>query len=127
MLANPWALLAAVLAFAGAVGGAYIKGRSDGRAVELSERATLEEIARVAREASVQAAAEAIAKISVNHTTIRQKAEVVTREVPVYRDCVNDTRVISLLDGARENRPPTQPTGDRELPGTGASSTPDIR
>jgi hypothetical protein len=117
---NPWVLLAVGVALAGVVGGAYVKGRSDGRAVEFSERATLEEVARASRDASQQAAAEAIAKISVTHTTIRQKAEVITRDVPVYRDCTNDSRVELMLDAARENRPVAEPASDGELPGAGS-------
>lgn len=123
MLANPWLLIAAGLALAGAVGGAYVKGRADGRAVEFAERATLEEVARTARDASQQAAAEAISRITVTHTTIRQKAEVITREQPVYRDCVNDAVVSGLLDAARGNAAPAEPTGGGSVSGTGASPT----
>lgn len=122
MLANPWALGILGVLLVGASGGAYLKGRSDGRAVEFAERATLEEVAREAREASLQAAAEAIAQISVTHTTIRQKAEVITRENVVYRDCVNDPALSGLLDAARANQPAVTP-GSGELPGTGASPT----
>lgn len=127
MALNPWVLLAAGLALAGAVGGAYVKGRADGRAVEIAQRVTLENVARTAREASQQAAGEAIAKISVTHTTIRQKAEVITRENVVYRDCRNDTVVVGLLDDARENRSPSESTGGGELSGTGTSPAPDVR
>ena len=126
-LANPWVILAASLAVAGAIGGSYVKGRADGRALEFAERATLEEVARVAREAAMDGSAEKIAQITVNHTTIRQQAETVIREKLVYRDCVNDVAVSRLLDAARENRPPDEPARDRELPGTGASPTSDVR
>lgn len=126
-LSSPWLILAAGIGLAGLASGAYVKGRSDGRAVEIAQRVTLEEVARTAREAAQEAAAEAIAKISVTHTTIRQKAEVVTREVPVYRDCANHPDVVGLLDAARANQPPGEPTRDRVVPGAGTSPTPDVR
>ncbi len=96
--------LAALLASLLMAGGSYMKGRADGRATEIANRTAMEEVARVAREASQMAAAEAIAQISVKHTTIRQQAEVITREVPVYVNCRNDDRVIRLLDAARANQ-----------------------
>lgn len=120
-----WIILGALVAVG--LGGSYVKGRSDGRALEFAERATMDEVARVAREAAIQAAGEKIASIKVTQTTIRQKAEVITRENILYRDCRNDPAVVSLLDAARENRPPTERTGSSELPGTGASPSPDIR
>lgn len=127
MLTNPWLILGASLAVAAAIGGAYVKGRGDGRALEVAERATLEEVARVATEAAMVGAAKKIAEITVMHTTIRQKAEVITRENVVYRDCRNDAELIRLLDAARANQSPSESAGDRELSGAGASSTPDIR
>lgn len=123
MIFNPWLFVILGVLIAGGVTGAYVKGRGDGRAIEFAERATLEEVAREAREASMDAAAEAIARISVKHTTIRQQAEVTIREKPVYRDCVNDAAVSGLLDAARENRPVAEPAGGGELPGTGTSPT----
>jgi shikimate 5-dehydrogenase len=104
---NPWLLLAAGLALAGAVGGAYVKGRADGRAVEIAQRVTLEEVARVARDAAMEGAAEKIAEITINHTTIRQKAEVVTRENKIYVECINQPEMIKLLDQARANKSET--------------------
>lgn len=126
-LANPWLILGASLAAVAALSGAYVKGRGDGRAIETAERMTIEEVARESREAAIEAAAEQIAKISVVHTTIRQRAETVIREKPVYRDCLNDAAVIRMLDAARENRAPSESARDSELSGTGASPPPDVR
>lgn len=126
-LANPWLILAVGVALSVAVGGAYVKGRADGRAVEIAQRVTLDDVARESREAAMLAAAEQIAKITKVHTTIRQQAETVIREKLVYRDCVNDAAVVRLLDAARENRATSEPARDRELPGSGASPTPDVR
>jgi uncharacterized membrane protein len=122
-----WLFVTLGVAVAGGLAGAYVKGRSDGRALEVAERATLEEVARESREAAMQAAGEQIAKISRTHTTIRQQAEVITREHVVYRDCRNDAELVRLLDAARENRAPSQPASDRIVPGAGASPAPDVR
>lgn len=49
LLLNPWVLLAGVVAVTASVGGAYFKGRSDGRALE--QNAMVERINRDNREA----------------------------------------------------------------------------
>jgi hypothetical protein len=123
-LANPWLILGASLAVAAALCGSYVKGRSDGRALEVAERATLEEVARESREAAMLAAAEAIANIEVKNVTIRQKLETEIREKPVYRDCFADQRVLDTVNEAI--------TGDiaassGELPAAGPTDGKDVR
>lgn len=121
---NPWLILGVVLAALGATAGAYVKGRGDGRAIEFAERATLEEVARVAREAAMEGAAKKIAEIEVKNVTIRQKLETEIREKPVYRDCVADQRVLDTVNEAI--------TGDiapsqGELPTAGGNDRTDVR
>jgi hypothetical protein len=123
-LANPWALLGAVLALVGAIGGAYVKGRGDGRAVEIAQRVTLEEVAQTAREASQQAAAEQIAKIEVKNVTIKQQLETQIREKPVYRNCVADQRVLDTVNEAITGNPAVDSS---ELPATGSDDRSDLR
>lgn len=122
-----WLYVTLGVAVAGGLAGAYVKGRSDGRAVIIASQARDDQIRLETLQLAQLAAAEEIAKISVTHTTIRQKAEVITRENVVYRDCRNDAVVVGLLDAARENRAPSEPIGDRVVPGTGASPAPDVR
>jgi uncharacterized protein (DUF849 family) len=124
LLANPWVLLTAGLALAGAVGGAYIKGRSDGRAVEIAGRVTLEEVARTAREAAIAGAAEKIASIEVKHVTVRQQLETQIREKPVYRDCIADQRV---LDTVNEAITGNTAAGSSELPAASADDGANVR
>lgn len=119
LLANPWALLTLGAVIVGALGGSYVKGRSDGRAIEYAERMELEEVARISREAGLQAAAEAIAKQKVVHTTIRGRVEREVIEKPVYRDCTHPDATLRLLNDALANRAP-EPTSSGELPGTDA-------
>lgn len=115
-----------LLAAALVTGGAYVQGRKDGRAVEVAHQRSKEEIALAVRDAALQAAAESIAKISVTHQTILKRAETITREVPIYRNCVNDPGVERLLDAARENRDPDA-AGDRGLPAARSGESPDVR
>lgn len=109
---------------AAAIGGAYVKGRSDGRALEVAERATLEEVARVARDAAIQAAGEKIAKIEVKHVTLRQTLETEIREKPVYRNCFADQRV---LDTVNEAITGDIATSSGELPAAGPDDGKDVR
>jgi hypothetical protein len=120
MLSNPWPVILGALVVA-ATGGVYVKGRSDGKAAIIAKQATEDQIRFETLQLAQLAAAEEIAKISVTHTTIRQKAEVITREVPTYLDCTNDPRIGSLLDAARANQPEAVSPGGGELPGAGAS------
>ena len=65
--------------------------------------------------------AEEISKLKVEHQTIKQKTEVITREVPVYRDCQHDDRTFGLLNfGLTPPEKRTGPAADSELPGTDA-------
>lgn len=111
---NPWAIAILGAALAGATGGAYLKGRADGRAAEIASQAQAQAVRLETLHLAQMAAAEEIARIEVRHVTIRQQAETTLREIPVYRDCVNDAGVSSLLDAARENR--DLAPGDRGLP-----------
>ncbi len=124
MLASPWGFVILGVAIAGGLASSYVKGRSDGRALEIAERATLEELARVAREAAIQGAAEKIATIEVKHVTVRQKLETEIRERPVYRDCVADQRVLDTVNEAITGNPAP---GSGELPAAGSNDGTDLR
>lgn len=124
---NPWALLAGVVGFAALTGGVGYKSYRLGQDSITAKQAREDQIRMETLQIAQLAAAEEIAKISVTHTTIRQKAETVIRERIQYRDCINDPAVVGLLDAARENRPPSQPPGDRVLSGAGTSPPPDVR
>jgi hypothetical protein len=93
---NPYLLLGAgILSVLLAVGGftfgvKYQRGQ-EARAVLLVEKV---------REQAQLGAAEAIAKIEIKNTTIRQQLETVTREVPVYSDCRNTDDGMRLLNDA---------------------------
>ena len=68
-------------------------------------------IATSTRDIALQATAEAIAKIKVTNTTIRQRTEKEVYEKPVYRDCRHDAVGLQIINAAL-----TEPAGDIELP-----------
>lgn len=111
-LLNPWVLLGAVVALTGAVGGAYIKGRGDGKAVEIAAQNR----AVVALREVERTVARAISEIEVKNVTVRQKAETIIREVPVYRDCKHTPDGMQAVNEALTGRP-VGPS-DSKLPGT---------
>ena len=117
LLASPWAWIILGVALVG--GGSYLKGRSDGQAIEYAERMKLEEVLRVSREAGLQAAAEAIAKQKVVHTTIRGRVEREVIREKDYSACRHSDGTLRLLNDALANRQP-EPASGGELPGTDA-------
>ena len=117
LLASPWAWIILGVALVG--GGSYLKGRSDGQAIEYAERMKLEEVLRVSREAGLQAAAEAIAKQKIVHTTIRGRVEREIIREKGYSACRHSDGTLRLLNDALANRAP-EPVGSVELPGTDA-------
>jgi len=107
---NPYVLIVLGLAFAGIGASGYYYGGKHARdavaAQELREQELLDKVA--------MQTAEAISAIEIKNTTIRQKVETVTREVPVYRDCQHSPDVLSLLNSALEGGP--LPTSDSVVP-----------
>lgn len=96
----PWMILGFVLAIAGAGASGYWQGSkhtADQIAAQAARDAALVE---KTRETAQAAAAQEISKIEVKNVTIRQKAETITREVPVYGDCRHDPRTLGLLNDA---------------------------
>ena len=113
----PWLILAVTLLVGAAGATGYWQGSkhtADQIAAQAAREAALVE---KTRETAAQAAAEQIAKIEVKNTTIRQKAEVITREVPIYGTCRHDPRTYGLLNDALEpGAAEARPTGSGKLP-----------
>lgn len=108
---NPQVIGATFLAFVLGCGGMYIWGRHDGKAIEAGRQMQNAELIRQVEAAAQRAAASEIAKIEIKNVTIKQKAETVTREVPVYRECTHDALGMQLVNEALT--PPARPTGSR--------------
>lgn len=113
----PWLILAVTLLVGAAGATGYWQGSkhtADQIAAQAAREAALVE---KTRETAAQAAAEQIAKIEVKNVTIRQKAETITREVPVYGDCRHDPRTLGLLnDALAPGTTQTQPADNGKLP-----------
>lgn len=117
MLANPYAIIAIILVYAGSVGVVGFKSYQMGQDHLIAQQAKERSIEDRTREAAIAASAEAISKIEVRNVTIRQKAETITREVPVYGDCRHDPAGLQLVNDAL--RAPGQPVDPGKLPGAG--------
>lgn len=74
---------------------------AESKAIEAAEKAAT---------AATEAAVTAIKSIEVKYVTIKQKAETVTREVPVYRDCVHSDDGMRVVNEALTGHLP--PAGD---------------
>jgi hypothetical protein len=114
---NPYVPLILLVVYLASGIGAFFYGRNLGiESAQLEQAEQQKLIAAVESRAQAGAAAE-IAKIKVVQQTINRKVETLTREVPVYRDCVHDPAVTGLLDQARAGgRVQAQPDGGRGVP-----------
>ena len=105
---NPWIIIAALLAIAGA----FFYGEHTGAAGEIAKQKKLDDVIQKVTEAAQTGAATAIAANKPINQTIVQKA---TREVQtntVYRDCVNSIEMINSINAALVGPnaiPPTKP------------------
>lgn len=89
---NPWPIiLAIILLAAGAAGGWWVND---------NHRDALELREAQGKAQALTATAEAIAKIEVKNTTIRQTLETQVKEIPVYRDCKNTPEVMGTINEA---------------------------
>jgi hypothetical protein len=107
-------LLAFVVAVGGAGAAGYWKGGKDTGNRIAADLALSAEATREAQQQALTAAAEQIAKLDVETRVIRQKTEVITREVPVYRDCRHSPDGLQNVNEALTGEGPA--TGDRQLP-----------
>lgn len=109
---NPYAVLAGVVLLIGAAASGVVVGVK----YEKGQEARTEILVAKVAETAQTAAAEAIAKIQPKYTTIQQKTETITREVPVYRDCHNTPDELRLLNDALTGGDASEPVGAGELP-----------
>jgi hypothetical protein len=114
LLGNPWVLLAACAALLASYGVVGVKAYRMGQDKVIAETARLLDQEVRTRDAALAAAAEAISQIEVRNVTIRQKAETITREVPVYRDCRHGGDGLRLLNRALTDTP--EPAAGSQLP-----------
>lgn len=113
---NPYAILAAVILWGASVGGAFFYGQGIGKDSQIAKEADIKTAIAETRQAALEGAADAIAKIKVRNTTIQGKVETIVRDNPVYRECAHGPdglRNVNEALGGRPGRP-----GDSVVPGT---------
>jgi hypothetical protein len=115
---NPYFLLAGLIAFAMATGGAYLQGQSDGQDKCVAEQVRDEQVAQIASMAAAEAAASAISRIEVRHATVRQTLEREIIEKPVFRDCRSGADAVRLFNATLDPAPAASAPGAGELPAT---------
>lgn len=114
MIYNPQALLVGVLSVLLMTGGAYVKGRIDGKAIERADQAEVVAAIASAKEQAQKGAAEAISRIEVKNTTIRQTLEREIRETPIYSGCKHTPDGLQSINAALAGR--AVAPGDRLVP-----------
>jgi hypothetical protein len=119
-LANPWLILATVVALGASHTIAYVKGGAARENSILAEQQRQDELVQKIQ----QSTAQQIAAIEVKHVTVRQQLETEIREKPVYRDCIADDRVLELVNQAITG---TESAGRSVMSGTGADDRADVR
>jgi hypothetical protein len=93
---NPYVLLALVVGWGASVAGAGYWAYGAGQNKCIAEQARDAAVAQIASEA----AAEAISKIEVKHTTVRQTLEKEIHERTVFRDCRSGPDAVRLFNSA---------------------------
>lgn len=110
---NPTTLLIGALSLLLAISVSYIKGRGDGADIARADQAKVLELARKVRDDAQRGAAEAIAKIEIKQTTIRQTLEREIHEKPIYRDCRHDVGSLQRINTAITGREPDPAAGGK--------------
>ena len=100
LLGNPWVILAACAALLASYGVVGYKAYRMGENACIAEHAKLLSIELRTRDAATAAAAEAIQKIEVRNVTRIQKAQTITREVPIYKECKHTPEGLTTVNQA---------------------------
>lgn len=113
MLLNKYLIIGSVIAITLSGGVGYVKGRFDGAGLEQAKQAKKEQLIRETRDATIDAAAEEIAKIEVKHTTINRRIERETLTNTFYRECRHTPDGLRWINAALEGK---EPADSSELP-----------
>lgn len=112
---NPYVYLVAALVWLLTLVGSVFGGYQLGRDTEVAIKAREDRAAQVAGQAAAASAADAIAKLEVKRVEITQRVQTRIQEVPVYRECRHDERVLRDINAALTGRGPDPSS----LPGSG--------
>ncbi|UST52972.1 hypothetical protein NF681_11515 [Comamonadaceae bacterium OTU4NAUVB1] len=109
---RPYAILAAVLAWAASAGGAFLYGKHVGAEHEIATQARIDKSIETTRDAAQQGAANAIAALKPVNKTIVQKTQREITENVVYRDCRVPIDGVRLANEAITGQP-AEPARDQ--------------
>lgn len=120
LLANPWIIIGLLLSLAASHGLVGYKAYHAGEEHVIAENLKLVDAETRTRDAALAVTSDAIAKIKVENVTVRQKAETITRERVVYRDCQHDADGLRLINEALTGQ--AKPVADGKLPAPDANN-----
>lgn len=125
---NPWVILGALLAAAGACWYSYGTGREHQRNECEATAARERQVAQAAADAAASAAAGAISRIKVQHRTITQEVQREVLVQPQYRDpgCSHSPEQLQRLNAALTGARP-EPAGRGLVPRADALGRPELR
>lgn len=123
----PYLLGGGAIALMLSLGGGYLLGRSDGRALERAEHEQVSAAVELAAQKTREVVAGEIAKIEVKNVYTTQKLERETVEKPVYRECVHSDDAYSLLNYSLTAPEDRQDVGDLVLPEAGTADGQELR
>lgn len=123
---NPYAIIVALVLYALSVGAAGYGGFQLGADHEKANQAERQDLVAEAVDAANAAAAQAIAKITVQNKTIRQEVEREIHTNTVYGDCNHSADGLRLVNEAITGTK-ARPVDRGELPGTGPTGGSVIR
>ena len=123
---TPYILAALAAAALVGSGVAYLTGRSDGEALAVAQDVRERHVAALASQAAASAAAAQIARIRVQHTTVRQEVEREIREKPVYVDCRHSPDQLQRLNAAITGAD-SEPARDGRVPRADPAVRPQLR
>lgn len=106
---NPTILLATALFWVASVAGSLLYGIHMGRDLEVAANSKAFNAAQMAIDASNRAAADAIAKIKVNHVNVTQPIQREIQEKTVYRECRHSPEQLQRINSAITGTGPVPP------------------
>lgn len=121
------AVVGVVVLIGGTIAAIFQYGVRTGEAAVRLEIAKNDQKFREAQDRITSAVAEAISKIEIKHTTIRQLAEKEIIREERYRECVHTPAVYGLLNDALADREPRQSPGGSSVPGADGAAGRELR
>ena len=121
------AVVGVVVLIGGSIAAIFQYGVRTGEAAVRLELAKNDAKFREAQDRITSAVADAISKIEIKHTTIKQFAEKEIIREERYRECVHTPAVYGLLNDALADREPGESPGSSSMPRAGGADGRQLR